>query len=229
MNHILAGAKDGLPICLGYLAVSFAFGIQAVEAGLSVLQSAIMSLSNVTSAGQFSALELISRGAPLLELALLQLIVNLRYLLMSTALTQKVPNTSFFYRLSMAYGVTDEIFGVSITRREKLTPAYSFGLIAVSVLGWVSGTTLGAAAGNVLPAIIVSALGLAIYGMFLAIILPEARTDRTILMVVLSSMALSAVFTWIPVLSGISSGFRIIIVTILVAGAAAILKPERDS
>lgn len=228
MNHILAGAKDGLPICLGYLAVSFAFGIQAVEAGLSVLQSAIMSLSNVTSAGQFSALELISRGAPLLELALLQLIVNLRYLLMSTALTQKVPNSSFFYRLSMAYGVTDEIFGVSITRREKLTPAYSFGLIAVSVLGWVSGTTLGAAAGNVLPAIIVSALGLAIYGMFLAIILPEARTNRTILMVVLSSMALSAVFTWIPVLSGISSGFRIIIVTILVAGSAAILKPERD-
>ena len=229
ISLLTEGVRDGIAICLGYLAVSFAFGIQAGKAGLSVFQAALMSLTNVTSAGQFSALDLIERGAPLLELALLQLVVNLRYLLMSTALTQKFsPSASTLYRLGTAYGVTDEIFGVSITRKGDLRPPYSFGIISISVLGWVSGTVLGASAGNILPARIVAALGLAIYGMFLAIILPEARTSKPMLIVVLSAMAMSALFTWLPLLSRISSGFRIIIVTLVIAGIAAVLFPVSD-
>ena len=223
------GLRDGIAIFIGYLAVSFAFGIQAHEAGLSVLTASAMSLLNVTSAGQFSALELIARHGSILELILLQLIVNLRYLLMSTALSQRIPpDAPLIRRLGTAYGVTDEIFTLSVFRKGTLTGAYSAGLICISVSGWVAGTALGAGAGSILPERLVSALGIAIYGMFLAIILPKARRDRVILAVVLCSMLLSAAMEWTPLLSSISTGFRIIIVTLTVAGVAAILRPIPD-
>lgn len=223
------GLVDGIPICLGYLAVSFAFGIQASEAGLSVFQAALMSLTNVTSAGQFSSLDLIRSNAAFAEMALLQFVVNLRYMLMSTALSQKLaPKESTFKRCLIAYGVTDEIFALSVVRKGRLNPAYSYGLITVSVFGWVLGTFLGAFAGQIMPQRLISALGLAIYGMFLAIIIPEAREKISVLCVVAGAMAMSTIFTYAPVLKNVSSGFRIIIVTVIIAGAAAALAPTEN-
>lgn len=226
LKDFLEGCKDGIPICLGYIAVSFAFGIEASKIGMTTFQAAMTSLLNVTSAGQFSALEVIARNGSFIELAILQLIINLRYMLMSTALSQKLDSrASLLHRLGISYGVTDEIFGVSILKKGSLYPLYSYGLIAVSVFGWVFGTVLGAIAGQVMPTRIISALGLAIYGMFIAIIIPETRENKTVLVVVVLAMALSSFFTYAPFLKLISSGFRIIIVTVLVAGIAAVIKP----
>lgn len=223
------GLRDAIPICLGYLAVSFAFGIQAAEAGLTVFQASLMSLVNVTSAGQFSALDLIVNNGTYAEIALLQFVVNMRYMLMSTALSQKLSSkVGTISRCLIAYGVTDEIFGLSVTRKGKLNPAYSYGLIICSVFGWVLGTFLGAYAGQVMPRRIISALGLAIYGMFIAIIIPDARESLAVLVVVISAMALSTIFTYAPVLGDISSGFRIIIVTVAVAAVAAVLSPVNN-
>jgi len=224
------GMQNAIPICLGYIAVSFAFGIQASEAGLTTLQAVIMSLTNVTSAGQFSSLSLITAQASFAEMALLQLIINLRYMLMSTALTQKLKSdVPTIHRMGIAYGVTDEIFGVSILKGGELRPAFSYGLIFLSVFGWVLGTFLGAVAGQIMPGRIISALGMAIYGMFLAIIIPEAKAKKSVMIVVISAMLLSSVFTYAPVLSSISSGFRIIIVTVVIATLAAIIAPVKDS
>ena len=228
-NEFLEGLKDAIPVCLGYLAVSFAFGIQASEAGLSVFQASIMSLTNVTSAGQFSSLDLIATNAAYAEMALLQLVVNLRYMLMSTALSQKLSSKeSTLSRCLVAYGVTDEIFALSILRKGRLKPAYSYGLIICSVFGWVLGTFLGAFAGEIMPHRLISALGLAIYGMFIAIIIPHARENRALMLVVIGAMVMSTIFTYAPLLCYISSGFRIIIVTVLIATTAAILAPTGE-
>ena len=151
-QYFLSGLKDGMPICFGYFAVSFAFGIQAAGIGLSVFEASVLSALNVTSAGQFAALAIIASGASLIELAFTQLIINLRYFLMSCALSQKLsPSLPLGHRLGIAYGMTDEIFAVSVSQREPLSPFYSYGLIAVAIPGWVLGTALGAAAGNILP------------------------------------------------------------------------------
>ena len=224
------GCRDALPICLGYIAVSFAFGIEASKIGMSVFQAAMTSLLNVTSAGQFSALEIIARNGSFIELAILQFIINLRYMLMSCALSQKLdPELGTGHRLGISYGVTDEIFGVSVLRKGRLYPAYSYGLIVTSVFGWVLGTSLGAFSGQIMPERLISCLGLAIYGMFIAIIIPDTRTSKAVMAVVLSAMALSTVFTYAPVLgTAISSGFRIIIITVVVAAVAALLSPVSD-
>ncbi len=223
------GLADAIPVCLGYIAVSFAFGIQASEAGLSVFQAALMSISNVTSAGQFSSLDVIKNNASYAEMMLLQFVVNIRYMLMSTALSQKLaPEEKTISRCLVAYGVTDEIFGLSVTRKGRLHPAYSYGLIICSVFGWVLGTFMGAFAGNIMPQRLISALGLAIYGMFLAIIIPEASDNRAVMGVVIGAMALSCMFTYAPVLCGISSGFRIIIVTVVIACLAAVIAPRSE-
>ncbi|SEL18297.1 Predicted branched-chain amino acid permease (azaleucine resistance) [Butyrivibrio sp. ob235] len=228
-NEFIEGLRDAIPVCLGYLAVSFAFGIQAAEAGLSVFQASLMSLTNVTSAGQFSSLDLIATNATYAEMALLQLVVNIRYMLMSTALSQKFSSkVGTLSRCLVAYGVTDEIFGLSVTRKGRLKPAYSYGLIICSVFGWVLGTFLGAFAGQIMPQRLISALGLAIYGMFLAIIIPEASENGAVMAVVIGAMVMSTVFTYAPVLSSISSGFRIIIVTVVIAAAAAIFAPRTE-
>ena len=225
-QYFLSGLKDGMPICFGYFAVSFAFGIQAAGIGLSVFEASVLSALNVTSAGQFAALAIIASGTSLIALAFPQLIINLRYFLMSCALSQKL--SPLGHRLGIAYGMTDEIFAVSVSQREPLSPFYSYGLIAVAIPGWVLGTALGAAAGNILPAVLTNALGIAIYGMFIAIILPPAKENRVVAGVVVLSMVLSALFTYLPVLCNISSGFRIIIITLITAGGAALLFPIPD-
>ena len=211
------------------MAVSFAFGIEAAKIGMTTFQAAMTSLLNVTSAGQFSALEVIARNGSFIELAVLQLIINLRYMLMSTALSQKLDTKiSTPHRLGISYGVTDEIFAVSVFKKGPLYPMFSYGLIATSVFGWVFGTVLGAIAGQILPQRLISCLGLAIYGMFIAIIIPDTRKSRTLMVVVLCAMALSCVFTYAPILKMISSGFRIIIVTVVVAALAAIISPVKE-
>ncbi|MCR5671994.1 MAG: AzlC family ABC transporter permease [Butyrivibrio sp.] len=223
------GCRDAIPVCLGYIAVSFAFGIEASKIGMTTFQAAATSLLNVTSAGQFSALEVIARNGSFLELAILQFIINLRYMLMSCALSQKLaPGVSTAHRMGISYGVTDEIFGLSVLRKGQLYPLYSYGLILVSVFGWCLGTVMGAFAGQIMPQRIISCLGLAIYGMFIAIILPDARDNKAVLAVVLSAMFASTVFTYAPVLSLISSGFRIIIITVAVAAIAAVISPVKE-
>ena len=223
------GMRDGIPICLGYLAVSFAFGIQAVQSGLSVFQATLLSLTNVTSAGQFAGLGIISTSGSLLEMAGAQLIINLRYMLMSTAISQKIkPDEKVFHRMGIAYGMTDEVFAISASHPGVLSPFYSYGAILVSVFGWTLGTFLGAYSGEILPQRLISALGVALYGMFLAIVIPPARENVSVRITVIAAMLMSTIFTYAPVLKNISSGFRIIIVTIVIAGVAALLFPRDE-
>lgn len=229
MNHKLAfkqGMIDGIPIALGYIAVSFTFGILAKDAGLTTFQAVLLSLLNLTSAGQFAGLGIITASASYLEMAFTQLVINLRYCLMSCALSQKLDQaTPFFHRFFIAYGNTDEIFGICSTKEGKLDPFYSYGAICVASPGWAFGTFLGVLSGSILPARALSALGVALYGMFIAIIIPAAKNNKIIAGVVIISMIISLVFTLIPLLNQISSGFRIIILTLLIAGVAALLFP----
>ncbi len=220
------GLRDGIPIALGYLAVSFTLGIVAKKAGLTAFQATLMSITNLTSAGQFAAIGLITLGVPYIEMAVAQLIINLRYCLMSCSLSQKLDSEApFFHRFLIAYGVTDEIFGVSMHVAGKLNPFYTYGLICIAAPGWAMGTLLGVISGSILSARILSALSVALYGMFIAIIIPPARKNKIISGLVVASMAASFLFTYLPLISEISSGVRIIILTIVIAGIAAVLFP----
>lgn len=227
--HFKQGMKDAVPICLGYFAVSFTFGMMAVGQGLTIWQAVLISLVNLTSAGQFAGLELIAANASCLEMALTQLVINLRYCLMSFSLSQKVSQKAGWqHRFLMAHGVTDEIFGISSAVEGSLSPWYTYGAMAVAVPGWTFGTLLGAVSGNLMPVYVANALGIAIYGMFLAIVIPPAKTNRAVLAVVVGAMALSALFSIVPVLKQVSSGFVIIIVTLVTAAAAAWLRPIEE-
>jgi predicted branched-subunit amino acid permease len=220
------GIKDGVPICLGYIAVSFTFGIVARKTGLTPFQAVIMSATNLTSAGQFAALGLIGASATYLEMAVTQFIINLRYCLMSCSLSQKLDSKSVFvHRFVVAFGISDEIFGVSVCKNGKLNPFYNYGLMSISMPGWTLGTFLGAVSGGILPGRIISALSIALYGMFMAVIIPPAKDNKLLSGIILLSMMMSLLFTKISAFSHISSGFRIIILTILIAGIAAILFP----
>ena len=228
-QHFTAGIQDGIPICLGYLAVSFTFGIMAKKVGVSIFDTVLISITNVTSAGQFAGLSLIASTASYIEMAITQLIINLRYSLMSCALSQKIdPKAPFFHRFLIAYGVTDEIFGVSVSKEGKISPFYSYGVISISVGGWVLGTFLGILSGNILPPRAISALSVALYGMFIAIIIPPAKGNRILARIIILSMAASLLFTEAPILQNISSGFRIIIITLVIAGLAAWFFPVPD-
>lgn len=223
------GLRDGVAVALGYFAVSFTFGMASAADGLSILQAVLISLTNVTSAGQFSGLAVIAAGGTYIEIALTQLVINLRYCLMSFSLAQKLNRSApHWHRYLMAYSVTDEIFALDASLDRALTPAYHYGITSVAVPGWVLGTLAGAVSGNILPSFVISALGVAIYGMFLAIIIPPARQNRAVLLVVLSAMGLSFLFSILPVLNRITSGFVIIITTVTVAGIAAWLRPIED-
>ena len=228
-NSFRRGFLDGVPIGLGYFSVSIAFGILCAVNGMDIRATVLISMTNLTSAGQLAGAGVIFGGGTLLEMALTQLVINLRYCLMSCSLSQKLgADMPFFHRFFMSYGVTDEIFGVSVCRPGFLSPFYSYGLICVAVPGWTLGTLLGAVSGELLPARLLSALNVALYGMFLAVVIPPAKTSRILTGVILASMALSLVFAHVPLLAGLSSGFKIILLTILIAGAAAILFPVKE-
>lgn len=223
------GMRDGIPICLGYFAVSFALGIAGRGVGMNAVQAFVMSLTMVASAGQFAAITLIGAGAGIIEMITTTVVVNLRYLLMSCSLTQKLsPETKLLHRLALSYCMTDEIFGLSISVDGFLRPVYTYGITVISVSGWCLGTVLGVVAGNILPALVTNALGVAMYGMFLAIIIPPAKENHFLGALVAVSMAASGLFSILPYLKAISSGFRVIILTILIAGIAAVIHPIEE-
>ncbi len=223
------GLRNGFPICMGYFAVSFALGIAARNAGMDALQSGIMSAGMVASAGEFAAINLIGAGAGALEMIFTTIVVNMRYLLMSTALSQKLrEDTPFYHRMFLSYCITDEIFGLSSTVTGFLNPFYTYGITGISVFGWTLGTVLGVLMGNILPHWAVDALSVALYGMFLAIIIPPVKKNRLIGGLVAISMAASWLFATLPVLKNITSGFRVIILTIVIAGIAAWLYPVEE-
>lgn len=228
-QQFMRGLHDGVPIALGYFAVSFTFGMMAVSGGLSVWQATLISLTNLTSAGQFAGLNIMIACGSLWEMALTQLIINLRYSLMSFSLSQKLErNLAPWHRFAVAFGMTDEIFGVSASQPGRLNPFYNYGAMSVAVPGWTFGTLAGAVAGNVMPGFLASALSVAIYGMFLAVIIPPAKKHRAVLKVVVGAMAVSTLFACTPVLNKVSSGFVIIITTLAVAGMAAYFCPIED-
>lgn len=220
------GLRDGIPICMGYFAVSFALGITARGIGMTALQAGLMSFGMVASAGEFAAIVLIQSAAGILEMITTCIVVNLRYFLMSCSLSQKLsPDLPFIHRFFLPYCITDEIFGLSSAVEGYLNPFYSYGMTVVSVAGWTTGTVLGVLMGNIMPAWAVNALSVSLYGMFLAIIIPPSRKDRFIAGLVVISMAASGLFSVLPVLKEISGGFKVIILTLLIAGAAALIHP----
>ena len=223
------GIRHGIPIGLGSLSVSFAFGMKAVGDGLTVLQAVLISMTNLTSAGQIAALPLMAAGASLAEMALTQLTINLRYALMSLSLSRKLDGSmGTLQRLIFSFANTDEIFAVSSAQPGKVGKRYLYGLMLAPWIGWSLGTFLGAAAGTLLPEFVRTALGIAIYGMFLAIILPPARKNGPVCFVVLVAVALSLCFHYIPGLNTVSSGFVIIICGVLAAAAGAWLFPAGE-
>ena len=218
------GVTDGIPICLGYLSVSFGIGLLAMKADMTVAQAVILSLTNLTSAGQAAGIEIIAAGGTLLETALTQFVINLRYALMGLSLSQKLdPSFHTPQRLIASYGITDEVFGVSSAYAGKLQPVYMYGMILVATAGWVAGTLLGALAGEALPPSVTSALGIMLYGMFIAIIIPAARKDHKVFCVILIAVGLSLVFRY--ALPFVTSGFAVIICAVLSSIAGAILFP----
>lgn len=223
------GVRDGIPIALGYFAVAFTLGIVAKKAGLSAFQAMLAAGLTNASAGGYAGFTLIAEKAGYLAVAVTELVVNARYLLMSFALSQKLPsNTSTLHRMLVAFDVTDEIFGISVSVDGYLNPFYNYGAMTVAIPGWALGAFFGVVMGNVLPAAIVSALSVGLYGMFLAIIIPPAKKDKVVAGGVITAMVLSFVFAKIPVISGISSGMRVIILTVAISLVLAILFPKEE-
>lgn len=223
------GLRDGIPICLGYVSVAFTFGLMCTENGLPFWIAVLISLTNLTSAGQFAGTALIIAGGSLLEIGITTFVINLRYMLMSLSISQKVDaKLSVPKRMAMSFGVTDEIFGVSMQKKGNITFAYFMGLMILPILGWSGGTLVGAVAVSLLPDMVRSALGIAIYGMFLAIIIPPARTERAIAWVIAIAGLISCVLYYVPLFNSISGGWMIIICAVVTSSIAAILWPVPD-
>lgn len=219
------GMIAAAPLCLGYIAVAFTFGISAKEV-LSPSHAVLMSATSLSSSGQFAALGLILVSAPFWEMAMAQFIINIRYALMSCAISQKLdPNVPVRHRLVIALGITDEVFGIASEIPGKLNVHFLFGMVTVAVPSWVLGTLIGSIAHNFLPQVVVTSLGVAFYGMFIAVIIPPTRKNKVLMAIVLVSMITSALFDLTPVLSGISSGIKIIILTLIISTLAALLFP----
>ncbi len=226
MQEWKQGIRDGIPIALGYVSVSFTFGLMAVEAGMSWWQAVLISAFNLTSAGQFAGLDIMIAGGACVEMALTQLVINLRYALMSLSLSQKLDRKfRTCSRLVLGFFMTDEIFGVAASRKKKISRSYFLGLGMLPMAGWTLGTLGGAILGSVLPPIVQSALGVAIYGMFLAIIIPQARDDMRYCKVILIAAILGCIFHYAPILNRVSSGFAIIICSVIAAAVGAWLYP----
>lgn len=227
-NNFLRGAIDGIPIGLGYLSVSFAFGIFAVSSGINPLHALLISMTNLTSAGQLAAVPIIASGGSFIELVLSQIIINLRYALMSVSLSQKLsPKVSLVQKFLIAFGNTDEVFATSVVQKD-LTASYMFGLIFTPYIGWSFGTLLGAFLGNILPEILLSSLGIMIYGMFVAIFIPAAKKERPVLLCILISVFISLLFKFTPILKTIPKGFVIIITAIIASSLMAVFKPIKE-
>ena len=220
------GVRTGLPVGMGYFSVSFGFGAMAAAQGVRALDATLISVSNLTSAGQFAGLTLIVAAATLWEMVLTQLVINSRYALMSLALSQRMgQRIGVLPRLLIAFFNTDEIFALAMARQEALTVPFMLGLGTLPILGWTGGTLCGALAGSVLPLNIRAALGVMLYGMFIAIVVPPARKEKPVLAVVLLALVLSCLFAWVPGLQQVSSGISIVICTVVAAAVCAALFP----
>lgn len=221
------GFRDGIPIGLGYFAVAFSLGIAAKLAGLSPFQGFLTSALCNASAGEYAAFTLIAANAAYLELAIMTFVANARYLLMSCALSQKLsPDLPMRHRLLVAFDITDELFGINIARPGYLNPCYTYGAVLIALPAWATGTALGIVAGNLLPLRLVSALSVALYGMFLAVIIPPAKKDNVVAGLVLLCFAASWLTSSLPFLASISSGTRTILLTVLLSAAAAYFFPR---
>ena len=221
--------RTGMPVCVGYFSVSFGFGAMAVAQGLSLWHAVLISATNLTSAGQFAGLTVIATAATLIEMFLTQLVINSRYGLMSLALGQKFgPNVGTGKRLIAAFFNTDEVFALGMARRGKLTTSFFVGAGTVAAIGWVGGTAMGALAGSLLPASVQVALGVLLYGMFIAIVVPQAREEKPVLLSALLALVFSCLFTWVPGLKDISTGLAIVICTVAAAAICAVVAPVEE-
>ena len=229
IESVKKGLRDGIPISLGYFAVSFAFGILAVDSGCTVLEAVLISFTNLTSAGQFAGLTVIAQAGTLLEMAVTQLVINSRYMLMSIAMSQKV-DADFhgIWRWLLGYGITDEIFAAAIQTDGTIKRSYFGSLIILPVIGWTAGTFLGAFLGNILPVMLTNALGVALYGMFIAVVVPKAREDFHVLFAVLIAVVISVALKYIPAFSFISGGFGIIICAVAASAVGALVFPVKE-
>lgn len=225
----LKGIKDGMPIALGYFAVAFTLGIAAKNSGVTAAQAFLATILTNASAGGYAGFNIIAENSGYLAMAVTQLVINARYLLMSCALSQKLSSkTSILHRIIVAFDVTDEIFALSVSVKGNLNPFYNYGAMTPSIPCWAFGTYLGVVMGNILPFTVANALSVGLYGMFLATIVPAAKKDKIILRIVIISMLLSLIFAKLPLLMQIPSGFRIIILTVAVSLAAALLFPLKE-
>jgi len=220
------GLKQGIPIALGYIPVSFTFGLMAVNGGLPVWTAILISMTNLTSAGQFAGTTLIISGASLLEITLTTFVVNIRYMLMSLSLSQKItPYMSAIQRYIMAFGITDETFALASMEKKEITFAYMMGLISGPYWGWALGTIIGALTSSVLPPMLQNSMGIALYAMFIALVVPAAKKSKAALVVSAIAIGISSFFAWVPYVDKASGGWSIIIATILASSIGAILFP----
>ena len=223
------GIKDGIPIALGYFSVSIAFGLMAVEAGCTWVEAMLISLTNLTSAGQFAGVTVLAHMGTYVEMALTQLVINSRYALMGISLSQKVSSKfKGVWRLLLGFAITDEIFAVAIGQKDEVTRPYYAGLAIIPIIGWSSGTIVGAVLGNVMPLIITNALGVALYGMFIAVVVPAAKESFKIMAVVGVAIAISVALYYIPAFAGISAGFAIIICAVIASAVGAAVFPVKE-
>ena len=229
MKAFLAGAREGMPVCAGYFSVSFGFGAVAVAEGIRVLDAVLISAVNLTSAGQFAGITVIAAAATLLEMFLTQLVINSRYALMSLALGQRLGESmGTWKRMLIAFFNTDESFALAMRQREKPTLPFLLGIGTVSFVGWVGGTLMGALAGSVLPLSLRTAMGVLLYGMFVAILVPQAKEEKPKLGAMLLAVLFSSMFWWIPGMNQVSQGLAIVISTVAAAGICALLFPVAD-
>jgi len=230
MSHYLYGLKKGIPIALGYLAVSFAFGVMCVNGGISPLMATIISFTNLTSAGQFAGVKLIFQVGSFLEIGLTVFLINLRYALMSLSLSQKIDKKMKWYeRLICSFGITDEIYAVAITEEKTVNTKYLLGLITLPLTGWTLGTLIGCLSTNLFSNNFLNAMSIALYAMFIAIIVPDAKKYKNVLTVCLISIVLSCCFEYIPVINQIGLGFKTIITTIIACTLGALIFPRKEN
>lgn len=228
-KEFFAGMKAGMPICVGYFSVSFGFGAMAIAQGLRLWQAILISCSNLTSAGQFAGLTVIATGATILEMILTQLVINSRYALMSLALGPRLgPSVGTGKRLIAAFFNTDEVFALGMSRGKSLTPSFFLGAGVVSALGWTAGTAMGAIAGSLLPQSVRMALGVMLYGMFIAIVVPQAKEEKPIFFSVILALVFSCLFAWLPGLKEISAGLAIVLCTVAAAALCALFFPVEE-
>lgn len=223
------GMRDGVPIAMGYFAVAFSLGIYARSGGITAIQGFIASLLVYASAGEYAGFTVMIEKGSMMTMVIACVVINARYALMGFSLGQRVPaGTPLWKRILIGTAVTDELFGITIARSGPVTAAYMYGAFLVAVPSWAAGTAVGILAGSILPQLVVNGLGVALYGMFLAIILPTARKDRNVAAVIIVSFAASGISTILPVISELSSGTRVILLTVLISAAAAVLRPVKE-